>query len=398
VPGIEELLEGSPASAFDLTVQRSGAVLGGSVAIALFDHLDLVDFCMTYAHPGSPAFDKQLPLKVEGGLLKRVAQGHEVVHAPASEWQVQPIQAPYLSAAPLKLRDEAIGALFMGSENAPTERQLDDLRRLGVKSGLTISVADKYTDVVETSRRRKTPSVAAELQSDQLPPRALYTPEAQVVGGIEPVYDVGGDWFDYTLDPDRLFVAVCDGVGRGLTAASISYVTLGAVRNARKRGSGLGEIAEFAHRSLISTTNYEQFATLVLASIDLVTLRMDLISAAHPDPIMVPPPGSGPPRILSPSHSYPPLGAFEENEEYVAGRYDLEPGSRLVFFSDGATERRDATGRQLGTEGLLEYVGESRGLVKMEALRFLMRKVGEFSASSIEDDITIVCVDLPPYA
>jgi serine phosphatase RsbU (regulator of sigma subunit) len=364
----------------------------------LFDHLDLVNFCLTHAHPGSAELSRRLPIVVEEGLLKKVAQGHEVVHAPASGWQLQPLQSSYLSAAPIKLRDEAIGALFLGSEAVPTEEQLSDLQSLGMKAGITINVADRYTDVVETSRRRKTPSIAAELQSDQLPPRALYTPEAQVVGGIEPVYDVGGDWFDYALDPDRLFVAVCDGVGRGLTAASISYVTLGAVRNARKSGGGLGEIAEFAHGALISATNYEQFATLILASIDLTTLQMDLISAAHPDPIMVPPPGAGPPQVLSPSHSYPPLGAFEGNAKYVSCRYDLEPGSRLVFVSDGATERRDETGHQLGIEGLLKYIEEARHLVKMDALSFLMRKVGGYSESGIEDDVTIVCVDLPPFS
>lgn len=115
--GIQELLEGAPAEVFELAAQRSGAVLGGPVAILLLDHLDLVDFRLTYVHPGSMTLSKQLPLKVEEGTLKKVAQDHEVLHAPALEWQVQPLQTSHLSAAPLKIRDEAVGVLFFGTRS-----------------------------------------------------------------------------------------------------------------------------------------------------------------------------------------------------------------------------------------------------------------------------------------
>lgn len=395
-PGVEELLEGTPASVFESVVLRSAAAMDGPVVILLLDHLDLIDLYLTDVYPESPGVSQRLPLRVENGHLQRVLCDHETVHAPAAEWHVQPFETPHLSAAPLSIRDTAIGAMLFGSEEEPTERQLDELRRLGVKSGVAISVADQYTDLVET-RRRTTPSIAAELQSAQLPSRSLYTPEVQVVGSIEPAYEVGGDWFDYTLDSDRLLVAVCDGVGRGLIAASISYVTLGAVRNARKSGASLEKIAELAHQALSSSTTYEQFATLLLASIDLTTLQMDMMSVAHPAPIMVPAPGGGYPEVLYPTHSYPPLGAFDKGESYTSSRYDLAPGSRLLLFSDGATERRDGSGRQLGIEGLLKYTEEARGLLRMDFVRSLMHKIGDFNDSALEDDITIVGVDLPPF-
>lgn len=393
---MEDFLEYSPQSALEFLCQRSSQVLGGPVAIALLDHLDLINFYVSDIYPEIPGLLDHLPLEVESGNLMRVVHDHETVHAPASEWLVSPIESPYLSVAPVSLRDIAIGAIFLGGDAEPTENTLGDLSRLGVKIGVALSVADQYTDSIESRRRRDTPSIAAELQSDQLPPRALYTPDVQLVGGIEPVYDVGGDWFDYSLDPGRLFVAVCDGVGRGLSAASISYVTLGAVRNARKRGCGLEEMAELAHRALISSTSYEQFATLILASIDLVTLQIDLISAAHPAPVVVPPGGSSP-YTLEPAHSHPPLGAFEKNGRYVSYSQDLPPGSRLIFFSDGATERRDSSGRQLGLGGLLEYLEQGRRIVKMDLLRFLMREIEDFGDTGIQDDVTIVGVDLPPF-
>ena len=170
-PGVEELLESTPAAVFESVVLRSAAAMGGPVAVLMLDHLDLVDFYLTDVHPERPELSGRFPLRVEEGHLREVLHDHEVVHAPAEEWQVQPIDASYLSAAPVRLRNTVIGAMFFGSEQAPTAHQLDDLRRLGVRSGVAISVADQYTDLVETRRRRAAPSIAAELQSDQLPPR-----------------------------------------------------------------------------------------------------------------------------------------------------------------------------------------------------------------------------------
>lgn len=398
LPGVEEFLEGSPASIFESVVERCSAAMNSPVCMLLLDHLDLVDFYITSSYPETPDAG-EIPFKVETRPLLEVFRDHATLCAPAAQWQVAPFAVEYLSGAPIRLRDTVIGVMLCGGESPHSEEELDSLRRLGMKAGVALSVADQYTDRVEVSRRRAEPSIAAELQSDQLPPRALYTSEAQVVGGIEPVYDVGGDWFDYALDHERLFVAVCDGVGRGLSAASISYVTLGAVRNARKIGCSLEQTMQLAHEALIASTSYEQFATLLLANIDLRTLEMDLISAAHPAPILMPGRENSRAEIMQlPHDSYPPLGAFEEGREYVSGRYELSPGCRLLFFSDGATERRGVGGKRLGMSGLLDYIEQSREVGKLELLRFLMSKVEEFGESPVEDDVTIVGLDLPPFA
>ncbi len=152
---------------------------------------------------------------------------------------------------------------------------------------------------------------------------------------------------------------------------------------------------ETAHRALVGSTTPEQFATLVMARIQLDTYEMELVSAAHPPPILVPPGKSRAPELLQlPGSSYPPIGAFEEERDYATGRYSLEPGSRLVFFSDGAPEARNAAREQLGLNGLLHAVSDFRNLGKMTFLRAMMQYV-DYYAEEIKDDVTLVGVDLP---
>lgn len=396
LPGVEELLGAPPSEVPACVAEKTSEVLGCSAALLFADGLDYVRFYLTGAFPDTVG---QIPRELrETDDLVRVVRDRTCLAGPRGDWNgLSPLEQDYLAAVPLLLRDTAIGVLMVGRSEPFDDGELAALERLGVRAGAAVSVAEKYTDVIDVARRRKNPSVAAELQSSQLPPRSLYTPQVEVVGGIEPAYDVGGDWFDYALNDGELFVAVCDGVGRGLEAARVSYVTLGAVRNARKRREDLPRIMEIAHRALMGSTNSEQFATLIMARIQLETYEMELVSAAHPPPILVPPGKTRSPGLLQlPGSSYPPIGAFEEERDYITGHYSVEPGSRLVFFSDGALEARNAAREQLGLDSLLHAVDDFRNLGKMDFLRDMMQYVDRY-AEEIEDDVTLVSVDLPGH-
>ncbi len=396
LPGVEEFLDTPPSEVPARVAEKTSGVLGCSAAVLFVDGLDYVRFYLTGAFPDTV---DQLPRELrETDDLVRVVRDQSSLSGPRGGWSgLSPLERDHLAAVPLVLRDTVIGVLMAGRSEPFEEGEISALESLGVRAGAAVSVAEKYTDAIDVARRRKNPSIAAELQSSHLPPRALYTPRVEVVGGIEPAYDVGGDWFDYAVNDGELFVAICDGVGRGLEAARVSYVTLGAVRNARKRGEDLSRIMEAAHRALVGSTTPEQFATLVMARIQLDTYEMELVSAAHPPPVLVPPGKSRAPEVLRlPGNSYPPIGAFEEERDYATGRYSLEPGSRLVFFSDGATEARNAAREQLGFDGLLHAIREFRNLRKMEFLRAMMQYV-DYYAEEIEDDVTLVSVDLPGH-
>ena len=50
LPGVEEFLEGSPASIFETVIERCSAAMGSEVSMLLLDHLDLVDFYVIHGN------------------------------------------------------------------------------------------------------------------------------------------------------------------------------------------------------------------------------------------------------------------------------------------------------------------------------------------------------------
>src|SRR5215207_7291413 len=74
---------------------------------------------------------------------------------------------PGASVAPMFLRGRAIGVLMA---IGPAD---DALRDLAAEAAAAISLADEYTDAIETARRARPTSPAAEIQQNLLPPRIL---------------------------------------------------------------------------------------------------------------------------------------------------------------------------------------------------------------------------------
>lgn len=391
LPDIEDLLSLMPSKVPGGIVRAAFKLFDTRAALFLLD----IDRTILHLTAAYPAVTSAPSLKITEQLLDQVTLERRTVAAPREEWSERiPLREAHLAAAPVKVRDTVTGMLIIEGPEPFSSEDLTLLKALGVQAGAALSVADRYTDTIRMSRQRANPSIAAELQQELLPPSELYTPLVNVAGGIEPAYDVGGDWFDYALNHNKLFVAVCDAVGRGLKAEAIAAMTLGAVRNARRNGESLPAIMSLVHRTITQVTSLDQFATLLLAEIDLTTQEMQLVNAGHPEPVYISQDSTRAPVPVPITCTYPPLGAFSEDQAYAVQRHPLEPGSRLVFLSDGVLERRDNGRKPLGVQGLLHIAAYYRQLKPMAFTHSLLGKVVSYSEAPIEDDATVVTLDL----
>lgn len=109
--------------------------------------------------------------------------------------------------APLLLRGRALGVLL--AVDAP-EAPLVALAR---QAAAALSLAEVYTDVFGTTRRRKETSPASEIQQNLLPPRIARISGGILAGNVLPGYEIGGDWFDYVENRDGAWIGIADSVG-----------------------------------------------------------------------------------------------------------------------------------------------------------------------------------------
>ena len=248
----------------------------------------------------------------------------------------------------------------------------------------------QYTDSFERARRAVPMGVPAELLWRQLPPLTFATDRFVVTAQLEPWHAVGGDAFDYSIDGELLRLAVFDAMGHGLGATLMAGVALAVYRNCRRDGDGLVETAAAIDAALAEQFGDESFVTAVLAELDLRDGTISTLSAAHPAPLLV---RDG--RAVGELDTEPGLPLGLGGREDVVVRASLQPGDRVVMFSDGVVEARGVDGAFFGADRLVEMLSraESRRQAPPETLRRLVLAVLEHQQGTLQDDATLLMLE-----
>lgn len=256
--------------------------------------------------------------------------------------------------------------------------------------GHLVAVKRPYGDTLHQIRRTRPMSVASELLLSTLPPLTFTCRDLVVSAVLEPSYSMGGDAFDYAVDGDYGRFHMLDAVGRGLTAAVMAVTTLAAIRSARRDRRGLYAMARTADEVLIEQFGESRFVTAVLGELNTSTGQLRYINAGHPRPLLLR--HGRAVRELDGGRRLP-LGLDDSAIE--VGEETLEPGDRLLLYSDGVVEARDQTGAVFGIERLVELVQRAAmaELPAPETLRQLTHRVLEFHGGPPRDDATLMLIE-----
>nr|WP_238419762.1 PP2C family protein-serine/threonine phosphatase [Streptomyces taklimakanensis] len=249
------------------------------------------------------------------------------------------------------------------------------------------SFSDSYARLVRTAPM----NVAAEMQQNLTPPPAFAGHDATVGAVSEPAYEIGGDAFDYAVAGTTLHLGVFDAMGHDATAGLTANVAVAACRNARRRGASLAETSRSTEETLIEQFGTSRYATGILADLDLATGHLSWVNRGHHLPLLV---RAG--RWVHPLWCPPagPMGA-DLGLPITTCREQLQPGDRIVLYTDGITEARDTNGDEFGLDRFTEFVlrHHSGHLTLHETLRRLVHAVLEHHAGKLDDDATVLMVE-----
>ncbi len=290
-------------------------------------------------------------------------------------------QLPGTIVAPMLLRGRAVGVLL--AVDGPEGPLLE----LGRQAAAALALADAYTDVFDDVRRRKETSAAAEIQQNLLPPRIARIAGGVLAGNVLPGYEIGGDWFDYTENPDGAWLGVADSKGHGTTAAALGGVALGAFRAKRKVDPRLEVAAAGIDRTVREVGIAGGFVNCVLARWHGPSSEFCWITCGHQPPILLGPAGQVE-ELTGAEHVALGLGAPDRT--FTVDRRRLAPGERLLLVSDGVLDRRTTDGGRFGVEGVRAAVAEAQGPAAAPTVRALEDAITHASADPLEDDATIV--------
>ena len=252
-----------------------------------------------------------------------------------------------------------------------------------------------YGDSIVRVRRTSPMTLAAEIQWSLLPPLTFVNQSVTVAGGLEPAYEVAGDSLDYAVDAGVARFAVFDGMGHGIVSAQLISLVVAAYRNARRAGQSLPDTATHIETAVNDVFRVESFATGLLCELDTTTGRFTWISAGHHEPLLL---RDG--KLVRALEVEPllPLGlnqALTQKISTAVGTEQLQPGDRLLVYTDGVTEARSPDGEFFGLTRLIDLVTRNLAaeLPAPETMRRVVHALLEHQAGDLDDDATLLLVE-----
>ena len=209
---------------------------------------------------------------------------------------------------------------------------------------------------------------ARQVQSLLVPTTAPSTPGFAVESVYLPASSVGGDFFQILpIDDGSLLVVVGDVSGKGLKAAMTVSTIVGALRDQKERQPS--DVLAHLNRVL-----HGQIKGFVTCSAALITAdgAMTLANAGHLAPYC-----NGEEVSVN---SGLPLGIVAEGD-YSETSYQLAPGDRLTFVSDGVVEATNDKRELFGFERTQQISSQPAQTIAAAAKQF-----GQ------EDDISVLSV------
>jgi len=168
----------------------------------------------------------------------------------------------------------------------------------------------------------------------------------------QPSKAVGGDFYDVVETGDGAFlIAIADVSGKGVPAALLSSMLQASLRTQADSRAPLGQILQNINGLLYRSSSIQQFATFFLARVDGKSLELRFSNAGHNYPLLF----RGPGQPLTLERGGTVVGILED-ATFEEERLDLQPGDRLVLYTDGITEAQNARGELFGEERLVAAV------------------------------------------
>jgi steroid delta-isomerase-like uncharacterized protein len=225
---------------------------------------------------------------------------------------------------------------------------------------------------------------AAEVQRLLLPPGGFAGDGFAVAAASIPARTIGGDFFDYFALPDGGFAFTLGDIsGKGPSAALLASSVL-AILSAGRQSDRPGVALKEANRATLRRAIPGKFATVVFATFSKDG-RLTYSNAGHNPPLLI---GNGGARWLRTGGTF--VGVFE-HAEFEEETLQLQPGDRLVVYSDGITEARNTDDVEFGEDRLLAFVDANRGQAPEALVQSILETVQHFASGTRQgDDLTVL--------
>ncbi len=277
------------------------------------------------------------------------------------------------------------GPSFKSGREIDTLLQAVETFRESLKAHSTLIAV---TEQLENARR---------IQQSLLPATFDLHPRWDIYGRMRAAEEVAGDFFDmFVLDDGRIAVLVADVSGKGMAPALFASQASALLRAQCQQSKEPATAIKAANNALCERNPEDMFLTAILALITPETGEISFVNAGHCLPMIAS--RDGEVRLVTTEPDMV-VGVLPDLE-WTSHSLNLDPGERLLFYSDGFDEAQTIGGELLGTDGAVKIFKDTCAKAKNRTSQYICRlvlnQIDSFAAGAPQaDDISLVVMHCP---
>lgn len=194
---------------------------------------------------------------------------------------------------------------------------------------------------------------------------------------------IGGDYYDVLSMGDKVAICIGDVIGKGLPAALMMSNLQAAVKVTAAPWVAPSELCQRINELAFSNGASDKFISFFYAVLSVRTHKLTYCNCGHNPPVLVR--ANGTVERLEKGGT---LIGIRKDELFQESTLALEPGDRLLLFTDGLSEAEDSEGRQYTEDRLVEKFSAPVSKSAQETLNDILQSVDSHCNSRFSDDAT----------
>ena len=232
---------------------------------------------------------------------------------------------------------------------------------------------------------------ASKIQQDMLPDEFVKISnrrDIEIFADNIPETEVGGDFYNYIIRNNKLYLMIADVSGSGMPAALFMAKTNTLLNAAIKQSESPRVILSYVNSELCKNNKECYFVTIALYCIDLKTKKVVSANSGHEDSIII---KHNNEIILKNEIRSAPMG-LDEHNNYTEEEFTLDEGDILFLYTDGVVEAVNKDNELFGVNRLIDELKAMGPIDTKTIVTGIENKLNEFAAGLEQyDDITMLC-------
>lgn len=300
---------------------------------------------------------------------------------------------------PIRALAKDVSLIASGNfEHRPSVHTRDEVGTLAqLVSDMAVKLSIGRETWLENQARKHDIDLAKEIQDSLLPATVPVLPGYDISAYYSPSKEVGGDYYDFVkIDEHHLGIICADVSGKGIPAGMVMMMVKALINSEARRTTSPKQVLANVNRILARDIKRGMFVTAFYMVLDTRQRLLRVASAGHNPLYLL---RGSEKKLAKVNPGGIALGFDREGKLFEKNLQEqslvLQPGDRLIVYTDGITEAMSPDGREFGEEGLKQVLSASRERTSEDFLIHLVEAVHQFAQTHVQrDDITAVTIRL----